>query len=86
MSLAQFLNPPKQLRGGNITITKQSCAMAMPLTQTRFPKTVIYCHLLGLAPAGYMTAPDNGPEGLMRDGASQCDGCRAVPLNLLNRV
>jgi hypothetical protein len=45
----------------------------------------IIIHLLGLAPAGYVTAPDNGPEGLMRGGACQVpnrrDGCLAVPLN-----
>jgi hypothetical protein len=45
---------------------------------------IIIIHLLGLAPAGYLTAPDNGPEGRLRGGASQGDGCRAVPLNLLN--
>jgi hypothetical protein len=47
---------------------------------------IIIIHLLGLAPAVYMTTPDNGPEGRMPGGASQCDGCRAVPLNLLNRM
>jgi hypothetical protein len=46
----------------------------------------IKIHLLGMAPAGYFTTPDNGPEGRMHGGASQGDGCRAVPLNLLNRV
>jgi hypothetical protein len=30
-----------------------------------------------------MTTPDNGPDGRLRGGASQGDGCRAVPLNLL---
>jgi hypothetical protein len=44
---------------------------------------IIIIHLLGLAPAGYMTTPDDGPEGRLRVGASQGDGCRAVPLNLL---
>jgi hypothetical protein len=47
---------------------------------------IIIIHLLGLAPAGYLAAPDNGPEGRLWGGASQGDGCRAVPLNLLNRV
>jgi hypothetical protein len=41
-------------------------------------------------PAGYSTAPDNGPEGRLRFSARQVpvsgDGCLAVPLNLLNRV
>jgi hypothetical protein len=32
---------------------------------------IIIIHLLGLAPAGYLTAPDNGPKGLMRGGTSQ---------------
>jgi hypothetical protein len=45
---------------------------------------IIVIHLLGLAPAGYLTAPDNGPEGLLRFGACQCDGCRGMPLNPLN--
>jgi hypothetical protein len=27
---------------------------------------IIIIHLLGLAPAGCLTAPDNGPKGLMR--------------------
>jgi hypothetical protein len=49
-------------------------------------RRIIIIHLLGLAPAGYLTTPDNGPEGRLRGGASQGDGCRAVPLNLLNRV
>jgi hypothetical protein len=49
-----------------------------------FTKVIIIIHLLGLAPAGYMTTPDNGPEAWLRVGASQGDGCRAVPLNLLN--
>jgi hypothetical protein len=47
-------------------------------------------HLLGLAPAGYLAAPDNGPEGRCPGGCSRVpitgDGCLAVPLNLLNRV
>jgi hypothetical protein len=47
---------------------------------------IIIIHLLGLAPAGYLTAPDNGPEGRLQGGASQGDGCRDVPLNLLNGV
>jgi hypothetical protein len=34
-------------------------------------KIIIITHLLGLAPAGYLTASDNGPEGLLWDGASQ---------------
>jgi hypothetical protein len=42
---------------------------------------LIIIHLLGLAPAGYLTTPDNGPEGRLSGGASQGDGCRAVPLN-----
>jgi hypothetical protein len=33
-------------------------------------KIIIILHLFGLAPAGYVTAPDYGPEGLMRGGAS----------------
>jgi hypothetical protein len=32
---------------------------------------IIIIHLLGVAPAGYLTAPDNGPEGRLRGGASQ---------------
>jgi hypothetical protein len=32
---------------------------------------IIIIHLLGLAPAGYLTTPDNGPEGRLRGGASQ---------------
>jgi hypothetical protein len=32
---------------------------------------IIIIHLLGLAPAGYLTAPDNGPEGRLGGGAGQ---------------
>jgi hypothetical protein len=32
---------------------------------------IIIIHLLGLAPAGYLAAPDNGPEGRLRGGACQ---------------
>jgi hypothetical protein len=42
---------------------------------------IIIIHLLGLAPAGYSTAPDNGPGGRLRGGASQGDCCRAVMLS-----
>jgi hypothetical protein len=53
-------------------------------------QVIIIIHLLGLAPAGYLAAPDNGPEGRLCGGACQVpirsDGCHAVPLNLLSRV
>jgi hypothetical protein len=46
---------------------------------------IIIIHLLGVAQAGYLAAPDNGPEGRLRGGACQepigCDGCHAVPFN-----
>jgi hypothetical protein len=35
---------------------------------------IIIIHLLGLAPAGYLTAPDNGPEGRLWGCASQVTG------------
>jgi hypothetical protein len=38
---------------------------------TRMQRFIIIIHLLGLAPAGYLTAPDNGPEGRLWGGASQ---------------
>jgi hypothetical protein len=46
---------------------------------------IIIIHLLGLAPAGYLTAPDNGALRRLRGSARKGDGCHAVPLNLLNR-
>jgi hypothetical protein len=35
------------------------------------PKIIVIIHLLGLAPAGYLTAPDNGPRA----------GCGVVLVN-----
>jgi hypothetical protein len=46
---------------------------------------IIIIHLLGLAPAGYLAAPDNGPEGRYTGECIRVpktgDGCLAVPLN-----
>jgi hypothetical protein len=48
-------------------------------------RIIIIIHLLGLAPAGYLAAPDNGAERRHTGGCSQVpltgDGCLAVPLN-----
>jgi hypothetical protein len=38
-------------------------------------------HLLGLAPAGYLTAPDNGPEACCGDAQVKASADAAVPLN-----
>jgi hypothetical protein len=45
-------------------------------------RIVIIIHLLGLAPAGWVTAPDKRPNV---PSIHRCDGCHAVPLNLLTR-
>jgi hypothetical protein len=47
--------------------------------------SIIIIHLLGLAPAGYLAAPDNGPEGRYTGRCSRVpkagDDCLAVRLN-----
>jgi hypothetical protein len=45
---------------------------------SKVSSVIIIIHLLGLAPAGWVAAPDKRPN---MPPTMRCDGCHAVPLN-----
>jgi hypothetical protein len=55
----------------NLTLRQVSPNHSFAARSPRDRPKIIIIHLLGLAPAGYLTAPDNGPEGRLRFCAGQ---------------